>query len=151
MGNPLISDPFHVQRWDYIYRYVPGRGEPVQSRVTLFFEGDVVITGDVALGQAFRDLLLAVDIDWEENLSRFTGDVLAHQLGNAVRSGQHWARQSRHTLKQDAAEYLQEEGRLLIAGDEMAGYLGAVDTLREDVDRLTARVQRLGKRLHSND
>ena len=46
LGSPLISDPFHAQRWDYIYRYMPGRGEPVQSRVTLFFENDVLIKID---------------------------------------------------------------------------------------------------------
>lgn len=46
LGNPSISDPFHAQRWDYIYRYIPGRGESVQSRVTLFFEGEVLVKID---------------------------------------------------------------------------------------------------------
>lgn len=46
LGSPLISDPFHVQRWDYIYRYIPGRGEPVQSRVTLYFEADILVKID---------------------------------------------------------------------------------------------------------
>jgi outer membrane protein assembly factor BamE len=46
LGSPLISDPFHAQRWDYIYRYIPGRGEPVQSRVTLFFESEVLVKID---------------------------------------------------------------------------------------------------------
>jgi ubiquinone biosynthesis protein UbiJ len=116
----------------------------------LFFEGDVVITGDVALGQAFRDLLLSVDIDWEEELSRVTGDVLAHQVGNAVRGGQRWARASRYTLEQDAAEYLQEESRLLVTREESGEFLDAVDSLREDVDRLAVRVQRLAGRLQGN-
>ena len=26
MGSPMLSDPFHEQRWDYIYRYVPDKG-----------------------------------------------------------------------------------------------------------------------------
>jgi ubiquinone biosynthesis protein UbiJ len=112
----------------------------------LFFEGDVAISGDVALGQAFRDLLLAVDIDWEDELSRVTGDVIAHQVGNVVRGGQRWSRDARHTLERDAAEYLQEESRLLVTREDLNDFLTAVDTLREDVDRLTARVQRLDAR-----
>lgn len=117
----------------------------------LFFEGDVVITGEVALGQALRDLLLAVDIDWEEELSRVTGDVVAHQVGNVVRGGQRWSRDARHTLEQDAAEYLQEESRLLVTREESGEFLDAVDSLREDVDRLAARVQRLAGRLQGSN
>ena len=48
IGTPLIQDPFHAERWDYIYRFIPGRGEPVQSRVTLFFDGDVLVNVDVS-------------------------------------------------------------------------------------------------------
>lgn len=46
LGTPLISDPFHAQRWDYIYQYLPGKGEQAQSRVTLFFEGDRLVKID---------------------------------------------------------------------------------------------------------
>jgi len=46
IGNPTLKDPFHANRWDYIYRYVPGRGEAVQSRLTLFFEDDELIRID---------------------------------------------------------------------------------------------------------
>ena len=46
IGNPTLKDPFHANRWDYIYRYVPGRGEAVQSRLTLFFKDDELIRID---------------------------------------------------------------------------------------------------------
>lgn len=46
LGNPTLKDPFHANRWDYIYRYVPGREQARQSRVTLFFEGDKLIRID---------------------------------------------------------------------------------------------------------
>lgn len=46
LGNPTLKDPFHANRWDYIYRHVPGRDEARQSRVTLFFEGDKLIRID---------------------------------------------------------------------------------------------------------
>ncbi|MBS1213852.1 MAG: outer membrane protein assembly factor BamE [Proteobacteria bacterium] len=40
MGTPLLQDPFHGDRWDYIYSTEPG-GEPrLQKRITLVFRED---------------------------------------------------------------------------------------------------------------
>ena len=44
IGHPMITDPFHADRWDYIYRYIPGEGEILQSRITLFFKGDSLVS-----------------------------------------------------------------------------------------------------------
>jgi len=42
LGSPLVSDVFHANRWDYIYRFEE-QGKPLeQQRYTLFFEGDFV-------------------------------------------------------------------------------------------------------------
>lgn len=41
LGTPLINDPFHQDRWDYLYRFKPGGGgEIVQRHATLYFEND---------------------------------------------------------------------------------------------------------------
>ncbi len=40
MGSPLIVDPFHRDRWDYIYSLQPNDGAREQRRVTLFFTDD---------------------------------------------------------------------------------------------------------------
>lgn len=49
MGTPVLRDPFHADRWDYVYWFQPGGGEPEQRRVALFFENDrlVRIEGDL--------------------------------------------------------------------------------------------------------
>ncbi len=42
LGSPLVSDVFHANRWDYLYRY-DERGKPLeQQRLTVYFEGDFV-------------------------------------------------------------------------------------------------------------
>lgn len=48
MGTPLVRDPFHQDRWDYIYSYQPGGGIRGQEGVTMFFENDLLthFTGD---------------------------------------------------------------------------------------------------------
>lgn len=46
MGLPMISDPFHNQRWDYIYRYLPKAGFERKSLLTLEFENDILVKID---------------------------------------------------------------------------------------------------------
>lgn len=52
LGVPLIEDPFHHDRWDYVYLFYPSgsvkRG--VKHRLTLFFTGDTLsrMEGDMA-------------------------------------------------------------------------------------------------------
>ena len=45
LGFPLVTDPFHVDRWDYYYFLKQGKsGEIQQSSVSLTFENDQLIT-----------------------------------------------------------------------------------------------------------
>ena len=46
MGSPMLSDPFHNQRWDYIYRFIPNKGFVRKSLLTLYFEEDVLVKID---------------------------------------------------------------------------------------------------------
>lgn len=43
LGTPMVDDPFHVERWDYIYYLKIGRDKAVAKRwVSVFFEDDIV-------------------------------------------------------------------------------------------------------------
>ncbi|MGH8581635.1 MAG: ubiquinone biosynthesis accessory factor UbiJ [Gammaproteobacteria bacterium] len=105
--------------------------------------GDVEIIGDLHLSRRLQSILSSFDIDWEEWLSQYLGDVLAHQLGNAGRSFAGWARDTQRTLEMDVSEYLRYEAQVLAERRDVAQFMGAVDTLREDVDRMEARIRRL--------
>jgi ubiquinone biosynthesis protein UbiJ len=126
------------------------RGSPLAlARMTLgarenaLFEGLVEIQGDTDTGQQFQEMLAAADWDWEEQLSRLTGDAVAHQAGNLARRAGRALGAGRDTLMADLSEYLQEEARLLACRSEVEHYLAGVDRLRSDTDRLSARVERL--------
>ncbi len=108
--------------------------------------GAVEFRGDVAVVHGIRQLVSSLEIDWEEQLSRFTGDVVAHQLGRMARAGLAWLSQARTTFEQNAAEYLTEESRALPAEAEVSAFLAEVDRLRQDADRLQARIALLEKR-----
>ncbi|HWP01801.1 MAG TPA: outer membrane protein assembly factor BamE [Methylococcus sp.] len=53
MGTPLLVDPLHDNRWDYLYSNQPGGGERVQRRISLWFEDDelVGLQGDFKPGE----------------------------------------------------------------------------------------------------
>lgn len=42
LGTPLINDPFHANRWDYIYRFSQQGKLAEEKRVTLYFENDAL-------------------------------------------------------------------------------------------------------------
>jgi ubiquinone biosynthesis protein UbiJ len=107
------------------------------------FSGEVTITGNVETGQAFKSILDAMDIDWEEQLARLTGDVFAHQAGNAVHRIRNTLRQGGNTLQQDLGEYLQEELRLVPGRIEIRNLADDINRLRAAADRLEARIRRL--------
>ena len=37
LGTPLLTDVFHADRWDYVYRFQAGKGEIQQRRLIVFF------------------------------------------------------------------------------------------------------------------
>ena len=49
LGTPLLTDIFHAQRWDYVYRFEPAYGKPEERKFTVFFADDklVRVSGDV--------------------------------------------------------------------------------------------------------
>jgi ubiquinone biosynthesis protein UbiJ len=111
------------------------------------FSGEVVIDGDVELGTQFQRVFEKLDINWEEHLSRLTGDSIAQQIGNGVRGLFGWGQRSADHLGRDVADCLQEEHEALPLAWEVEEFIRGVDTLRSDVDRLEARVKRLAKQL----
>jgi outer membrane protein assembly factor BamE len=55
LGTPLLTDMFHADRWDYVYRLEKGgSGEVEQRRLTVFFDQDgklARVGGDVVAAQ----------------------------------------------------------------------------------------------------
>ena len=40
LGTPILTDPFHIERWDYPFRFQPGRGRIEERRFTVYFDKD---------------------------------------------------------------------------------------------------------------
>jgi ubiquinone biosynthesis protein UbiJ len=108
--------------------------------------GDVHIRGDADLAQKFRELMLLLRPDLEEELALVVSDVPAHQVGRLARMAFGWTHKAATTTVQNLAEYLGHERHHLVPKHEGEQFLQGVDALREDVDRLDARLAILSQR-----
>ena len=122
-----------------------------QKTTSALFASGVEIDGDMEVGRAVQRLLDNLEIDWEEQLSKYVGDVVAHQVGNVVRDVLNWGKQTAETVAQNSVEYLQEESRDLPHPIEVEAFVSGVDQLRTDVDRLAARVSRLKQQIDPSE
>lgn len=105
----------------------------------------VEIAGDAELANSFSRALREFDPDWEEELSRYVGDIPAHLIGRVFRDARAWGLAARSRLGADLSEYLREETRLLPDRTEVAAFVRDVDALRAGADRLAARLDLLLK------
>jgi len=105
------------------------------------------MSGEAETAQVFSRLLRNADLDWEELLAERIGDVAARQVGNAVRGLMQWSRDSGTRLGQDLADYLHYESRDLPPRHEVQGFVSEVDRLRDDAERLGARLKRAEARI----
>ena len=114
-----------------------------QSGEAAIRDGSLDLTGDAEIAQQFQRLPTFAKPDIEEALSRIVGDVAAHGLGEMARGIGRWGRAARSTMGANVREYLQEESRDVPSRYEVDKFAASVSTLRDDVDRLEARLNQL--------
>lgn len=104
---------------------------------------DIEMSGNMDVGRQFRDVFKNLDIDWEEILSRYTGDIIAHKVGTGFRHLNKWMSNTGQSIQQDITEYLQEESQQLPTGSEITAFIKQVDDVRLSIDRVEARIKLL--------
>lgn len=114
-----------------------------QSGDAAIRDGSLDLTGDAELASQFQQLLAHAKPDIEEELSSIVGDVAAHRLGDLARGLGRWGRDARSTMGANVREYLQEESRDAPSRYEVERFTADVGELRDDVDRIEARLNRL--------
>jgi ubiquinone biosynthesis protein UbiJ len=114
-----------------------------QSGVSALRDGSLELTGDPHIADRFQRLLSFAKPDIEEELSSVIGDATAHKLGELARGVGQWGRDARSTMGANIREYLQEESRDAPSRYEVERFVSDVNTLRDDVERLEARINRL--------
>lgn len=101
----------------------------------------VTVMGDLGLLADFQRLVKNLDIDWEEMLSQFTGDIIGHQTAQIIRAKAGWAKDRAKSAQRLTSEFLTEELKTLPGKPELNDFYQQVDDLRLAVDRAAARVE----------
>lgn len=105
--------------------------------------GDVQLAGDGEAGARFQELAQLLRPDLEAGLARVIGDVPAFGIGSLVRKALDYGRASVATQAANLGEYLTHERRVLVPQAQAREFIDGVDALREQADRLEARVTAL--------
>lgn len=108
--------------------------------------GRMRIEGDAELARRLQRLAERFDPDWQQPFTAVFGEVLGVQIANGVAAALRQARTGGQKFAETAAEYLTEESRDVVPRAELDAFHDDVDTLRDDAERLAARVARLQKR-----
>jgi len=105
--------------------------------------GRLRVSGDAELARRLQQLATRFDPDWQLPFVSVFGEVLGVQIAQAVRGALRSARELGTGLARDAAEYVTEESRDVVPRAELDAFHDDVDQLRDDAERLAARVARV--------
>lgn len=106
-------------------------------------DSGVEVMGQLSLLADLQSLLKNLDIDWEDLLSQFTGDIIGHQAAQIIRAKFGWAKSRAQTAQRLTGEFLTEELRSLPSKPELEDFYRQVDDIGMAVERAAARVERI--------
>ena len=107
--------------------------------------GELEINGDPIVGQRFARVLAELDIDWEGFLAEHIGETPAVLISNGLNRAKELVMESQGSIKDRFSLWLKDDLQLLADKSEVEPFLDEVDSIRADVDRLSARLNRLQK------
>ncbi len=101
------------------------------------------LSGDQTVAQDFIHALGALDIDWEEQLSHYTGDLIAFKVGHGIRSLLNTQTNIKQTASQTVREYLQFELEAVPTQRQVTRFCQDVHAITNEVDALEKRINQL--------
>ena len=107
----------------------------------------VSISGDADFANTISQVSQSVSWDVEDDLSRVVGDIAAVRLVAGVKSIAGSALATQRKLVESTAEYFLEENPMLIRLQPIRDFAVDVARVRDDVERLAKRIERLKARV----
>ncbi len=107
--------------------------------------GEINQQGNIHVLQNYQALYQALDIDWEYHLAEIIGTTPAHLFLKPFKSIKDWTVDSHQKFKHETDEYLHEEARCFPPAEEINDFYDDIQTLRNDVDRMEAKIALLLK------
>ena len=107
------------------------------------FGKSITVSGDSGLATRFSKILIDAALDWEAILAQLLGDLPAHEVARYLRWKAQLYLNTGNSLMLNLEEYLKEELRILPSAPEVSQFSSEVDQIRQDTERLSARIARL--------
>jgi ubiquinone biosynthesis protein UbiJ len=104
----------------------------------------VEVAGNARLAAEVMFLVRHLRWDVEEDAARLIGDVAAHRLTGMARGLAAWHADAARRVAESLIEYATEEKRVLIRRGELDEFAAAQARLRDGLERLQKRIERLG-------
>ncbi|AWL13251.1 hypothetical protein HMF8227_02802 [Saliniradius amylolyticus] len=112
----------------------------------LIHQQALILNGDVRTAQLFSQLISELNIDLEEILSRYIGDVPAYRLSQSARQARKQLKTRWQTFTELAADAALTEKPIAVHRLAVTDFCDRVSELRADADRLEARLKQLEQR-----
>ena len=110
----------------------------------------VKVEGDTALANQLHQLALNLDIDWEEMLSRYIGDIAAHEVGRRGRGFLRWGKKVGKSLQRNAREYLLYETQAVVSESSFQQLSLEIDETQIALTQLEERIKSLQEKANTS-
>lgn len=101
------------------------------------------ISGNAGLAESVAFVWQHLEWDFEDDLSRITGDIAARRIVAAGKSLASSATEAGRRFADGLSEYLRHDAGLVVANAEISLFVREVDEFRDCVEKLDARLSRL--------
>lgn len=118
-----------------------------QEKLSASIQERIEIIGNPSVAQKFQKILTELNIDWEKELSKYTGEIMAYRIGQGIRKTHQAVKDIFGSLALSSQEYLQQESQSMPTLPEFDHFQQSVTNIRHDVDRLEARINQLLKNI----
>ncbi|HEV2611582.1 MAG TPA: SCP2 sterol-binding domain-containing protein [Noviherbaspirillum sp.] len=103
----------------------------------------VRVEGDADFANTISQLSQSLKWEAEEDLSRLFGDIAAMRIVSGARATVNAAKSTQQKFAENLAEYFLEENPMLVRPHAVNDFAGEVARLRDDVERLGKRIEKL--------
>ncbi len=108
---------------------------------------NITLIGNIEIAQQLKNSFSQIEIDWEEYISKICGDPFAHFISKQFLKFKNWTTHTNQSLHRNINEYIHEEANLFPSHFAYIDLYDDIDTLRDDVERLMQRLDRIQKTL----
>ncbi|MEJ2044690.1 MAG: SCP2 sterol-binding domain-containing protein [Reinekea sp.] len=114
-----------------------------EDRTAAMMAHEINISGDTRTFFALQEVMAHLDIDWEMALGDKIGDLAAHVVADGIRFFGEITKNQFKSFQRTSRNFLREESGWLVPDSLWRAHRQQIQAVRQDVDRLGARLRKL--------